>query len=289
MTYTRRVKSLLPWGAALFVACASERSSPAPVRDPLQLRAPDELLADLSLGGEALVARELPPPEESDADRTVTLRWLTTAGARPWRFHGVPVLEARFLPRDGALLVLTTRHALVALDAPNAEPRVLDEHVYGPLSLDDAGRRVAYTRGEPPELQVIVYDLAGGVATPLAPSLVPSWSPALSADGTEVLVAASPEGSASFWRLRPGSPAQRWDLPADTPMPTGVTAPVLFGDAVVYESEGALRVLGLDGRLRRSLPGVPVALHRAGRAALVAQDARRRVVTLRPSDLEPSP
>lgn len=56
------------------------------------------------------------------------------------------------------------------------------------MSLDAAGRRVVYTRGDPPELQVVRAEVATGEATPLAPSLVPAWCPALSPDGREVIV-----------------------------------------------------------------------------------------------------
>ena len=274
--------------AAALVACTPE---PLPARrvvapQPLTLRAPEEVVVDVAANGDALVGRPLPLPENSDADRTLTVRWLTRAGSRPWRMRDTPVIEARYVPRSAALLVLTTDHTLVRLDAPEAAPVTLDREVHGPLSLDAAGRRVVYTRGDPPALEVVRAEVATGVTTPLAPGLAPSWCPALSPDGREVLVVASPEGTPSFYRLREGSPSARWNLPSDTPLPTGPTAPVIFGDAVVYESDGALRTLGLDGALRGSLAGVGLPVYVPGAPTLLTQDARHRLTLAAPRDLE---
>jgi len=274
--------------AASLVACTPEappaRRLVAP--QPLALRAPDEVVVDVAANGEALVGRPLPVPENSDADRTLTVRWLSRTGARPWRLRDTPLIDARYVPRSAALLVLTTDHTLVRLDSPDAVPVTLDREVHGPLSLDATGRRVVYTRGDPPELEVVRAEIATGVSTPLAPGLAPAWCPALSPDGSEVLVVASPEGTPSFYRLREGAPPARWDLPSDTPLPTGPTAPVIFGDAVVYESDGALRTLGLDGTLRGSLAGVGLPVYVPGAPTLLTQDAQRRVTPAAPRDLE---
>jgi hypothetical protein len=270
------------------VACTPEAPPPRRViaPPPLSFRAADELVVDVAANGDALVGRPLPVPENSDADRTLTVRWLSRAGARPWRLRDAPVIDVRFVPRSAALLVLTTAHTLVRLDAPAAAPVVLDRDVHGPLSLDATGRRVVYTRGDPPALEVVRAEIATGVATALAPGLAPAWCPALSPDGSEVLVVASPEGTPSFYRLRDGAPPARWNLPSDTPLPTGPTAPVIFGDAVVYESDGALRTLGLDGTLRGSLAGVGLPVHVPGAPTLLTQDAQRRVTLAAPRDLE---
>lgn len=279
--------------AMVLVVCActpeatpSHRVAPPAPRAPLAERAADEVVVDLRADGDALVGRVLPVPENSDAERTLSLRWLTRGGARAWRFAERPTLEARFVPGSGAVLVLTTEHSLLRLDAAGAEPVVLDREVYGPLSLDASGRRVAYTRGEPPTLEVVRADLASGALTPLAPSLTPSWCPALSPDGSEVLVVASPEGTPAFYRLRDGAAPTRWSLPAETPLPTGPTAPVIFGDAVVYESDGALVSLGLDGALRGSQRGVALPVYVPGAPSLLTQNARRGVTFVTPRELE---
>jgi len=272
-------------------ACTSDRAPPARVSPvaplaPLERRAPDEHVVDLRADGETLVGRTLPVPENSDADRSLALRWLTRDGVRSWRFDQVPILEARFVGSTGAVLVLTTTHSLVRLDAPKAEPVVLDREVYGPLSLDAAGRWVVYTRGEAPELEVVRTEVATGVSRALAPSLKPSWCPTLSPDGHEILVVASPEGTPAFYRLREGTPPHRWHLPADTPLPTGPTAPVIFGDAVVYESDGALYTLGFDGTLRGARRGTGLPVYVPGAPTLLTQDAQHHLFLATPRDLE---
>lgn len=276
----------------LLSGCARETPAREPSRGGggggvLARRAEGELVADLSHRGEALLARPLPAPEDSDADRTLRVRWLTPQGARRWRFDGLPVIEARFIPQRDALLVITTDHRLLRLDGPEATPRALDERVFGPLSLDALGRAAVYTRGEVPMLEVVRVDLGDGTVRPLAPTLVPAWSPTLAADGGEVITVASPEGTPGFYRLREGTAPQRWMLPADTPLPTGPTAAVVFGDSLVYESDGALVALGFDGSRRKRLAGAGLPVLVTGAPTLLAHDARGRTLTLGPRDLAP--
>lgn len=290
--YDRAMFARAPLVLALMVcACTpdatpSRRVTPPAPLAPLAARAADEVVVDMRGDGDVLVGRPLPVPENSDADRALSLRWLTRGGARSWRYAETPALEARFVPGSGAVLVVTTEHTLVRLDAPGAEPSLLDRDVYGPLSLDAAGRRVVYTRGDPPTLEVVRADLATGALTPLAPSLTPSWCPTLSPDGREVLAVASPEGTPAFYRLREGAPPARWNLPADVPLPTGPTAPVIFGDAVVYESDGALHTLGLDGVLRGSQRGVSLPVYVPGSPTLLTHDAQHAVTFVAPRELE---
>jgi hypothetical protein len=271
----------------MLTACSPERAPTPPARlAPLSARAADELVLDVSARGDVLLGRVLPVPAQSDADRTLRVRMVTSNGQRRWGFGDTPVIEARFVPRGEALLVITTTHELVRLDGPEAAPRVIDQHVFGPLSLDALGRAAVYTRGEMPELQVVRADLATGETRALAPSLVPAWCPTLAGDGREVITVASPEGTPGLWRIRPDAPPARWDLPADTALPTGPSAPVVFGDMLVYESDGALHALGFDGTRRRSLPGVGLPVLTVGSPALLAHDARHQPVTLLPRDLD---
>lgn len=268
------------------LGCSQERG-PAPARiNPLSLRSADEVVVDLSARGDSLVARSLPVPEDSDADRTLSVRLLTRDGARRWRFSDTAVIEARFVPRSEALLVLTTAHELVRLDGPDGAPRVLDRGVFPPMSLDALGRAVVYTRGEMPAFEVVRADLVDGSVRAMAPGLVPAWCPVVAGDGREVLVVASPDGTPGMYRLRPDAPPVRWELPLNTPLPTGPSSPVVFGDALVYESDGALHTLGFDGVRRKSLPRMSLPVLVMGAPTLIAHDEAHRTVTLSSRDLE---
>jgi hypothetical protein len=101
-----------------------------------------------------------------------------------------------------------------------------------------------------------------------------------------VITGASPECTPALWRIRPDAPPTRWELPADTALPTGPSAPVVFGDLLVYESDGALHTLGFDGTRRRALPGVSLPVLTVGSPTLLAHDARHQPVTLLPRDLD---
>lgn len=239
------------WGWLLLVGCARV-VEPARPSDPLARMEPGEVLLDELPGGAAVVARVLPPPEDSDGDRVLRPALLTREGRRPWRDD---VLEARAIPGTGALLVLTTGHVLTRRATPDGAATELDREVYGPLSLDARGTAVAYTRGDPPALSLVRLDLRTGRAAVMAGGLVPAWCPALSADGTEAVVVASPDGAPALYRVREGEAPRRWELPAGSPLPTGPSAPVVFGDALVFEDESGLHALGLDGSPRRGWSG----------------------------------
>lgn len=256
------------WMSLVLVGC-TRVVEPARPAEPLSHRAPNEVVLDELPNGDALVAQVTPAPEGSDGDRVLRPAWLSRDGRHTWR--GGEVLEARTIPGTTAVLVLTTEHVLVRRATPDAAPVELDRDVYGPLSMDARGTALAYTRGDPPELSLVRLDLRTGRSAAVAPGLVPSWCPALSADGSEVVVVASPEGTPSLYRVREGEAPRRWALPAGTPLPTGPSAPVVFGDALVFEDEAGLHALGFDGAARRTLAGVHGPVLARGGAALIAQ------------------
>jgi hypothetical protein len=249
-------------------------------RDPLSLRATDEFVLDVSRTGELLLARELPVPPQSDADRLLEVRWVGAQGSRVWTFDSEPVLEARFVPSSNALLVLTREHKLVRVEHPERPgdaPIELDRDALGPLSIDGAGRYVVYTRGEMPDYQLVRAEIATGQTLALAPTLIPAWCPTILPDASEVLVVASPTGTPAFYRVREGRAPERWELAPDTPLPTGPSAAIIVDRTIVYQSDDAVVSLGLDGSLRaslrdRSLPvlssdGARVLLHASRREA----------------------
>ncbi|MEZ4406054.1 MAG: hypothetical protein R3A52_06230 [Polyangiales bacterium] len=177
--------------------CSRERSPSRPAMSPvlaaspaLDRRAANEELVDLAADGRALVARELPAPENSDADRVIAARVLPPDAQGEVTALG-DVLDARFIPSTRALLVITRDHHLERRDGTTRT--AIDEHVFGPLSLDAVGRYAVYTRGEVPDLALARVDLTTNRAEAVAPTLVPAWSPAISPDGAEVVVVASIE------------------------------------------------------------------------------------------------
>jgi hypothetical protein len=104
-----------------------------------------------------------------------------------------------------------------------------------------------------------------------------------------VIAVASPEGTPALWRLREGEAPTRWSVRDGVALPTGPSAAVVFGDALVYESDGALHALGFDGAPRRALRGLGLPVLVPGAATLLAQDAQHRTLTLSPRDLEAAP
>jgi hypothetical protein len=256
--------AVLPIGAS---GCESREPSPgarlapvtaAPIGSAVLARkAADELVLDLASDGSALVARVEPALPDSDGDRIVVARVLGADGRDHPVLGGQRVVEARFVGGGWPLLVIDTQHALVRVAAPGAAPETLGQSVYGPLSLSDDGRVAAYTRGDPPFLEVVHHTLATGQTVAVAPGVAPAWCPALSPDGREIVFVATTEGRPRWWRGVVGERVGVWEaVGADAPFATGPSAPRVYGDALVFENEAGVHSLGLDGTLRRTLPGL---------------------------------
>jgi hypothetical protein len=279
---------------ALLAACSQDpiatSANAVTAREPFAQRAPDELALDVSVDGDILAGTLTPPPPQSDADRLLSVRWLSRDGApRPWRFAREDVLEARFVAHSSAVLVLTREHKLVRLDRPESEGVELDRDVLGPLSLDRAGRTVAYVRGEMPDYQVIRTEIFAGAPRPLAPELVPAWCPTIVDD--EVIVVASPEGTPALYRLREGRAPERWTLAPETPLPTGPSAVVVRDRTLVYESDGAVHSLSLDGARGPSLSGASLPMLSSDGASVLVHETdtlRVRAFSLSPARVEAS-
>lgn len=207
----------------------------------------DEVVLDVSEGGAAIVGRVAPPLERSDVARVIAARGVGGAPAMP----EARVLDARFAA-SGALLVLTPDRVLTLHDAGRA--KVLDRGAYGPLALSDDRRRVAYTRGAAPELEVIVADLATGSAERAAPGMVPAWCPAWAGD--DVVFVAAHEGLPSLYRGRPRQGVTRIALGPGDAFPTGPSAPVVVGATMVFEDESGLHARSLRDGARSDLPGL---------------------------------
>ncbi|MEI8256275.1 MAG: hypothetical protein WCJ30_11445 [Deltaproteobacteria bacterium] len=278
------LRRILPF-AAIVTSCSFEVATAPRVgaRESLDHRAPDEVVLDIAANEDAIVGRVEPAPEDSDADRVLTIRWLTGSGARSWRFGGTQALEARFVPRSSAVLVVTVQHTLVRLDRADAEGAVIDHDVLGPLSMDDAGRWVVYTRGEMAAYEVMRAEIATGRTEQMAPDLVPAWCPAITPDGQSVVVVASSGGRPALFRLRQGQPAERWGVPENIPLPTGPAAPLWVDGTFVYESDGALHSLRPDGT-HVYLPGLGLPV-RGGATPVLAQDPTNHLTPLTAREL----
>ena len=173
-----------------------------------------EVLLDRRDDGAALIGRVMPVPEGSDADRVLTLRSVGLDAS----LDCAAVLDARFVA-DG-LVVLRADHVLVAHhDGAAIE---LDAQVEGPLSI--AGTRVAYVRGEFPELELALSDARSGEARVLTQGMAPAWSPALSPDGSEIVFVSGARGTPRLHLVdtRGGAPRA---LPPSERFPTAPVAP----------------------------------------------------------------
>jgi hypothetical protein len=206
--------------------------SAAAAARPSALAAARQAAADLPAGAVLLDLRSdgtslqgLPDFAIPEADPVPSLRGLVMAGGRErrWRFDGVSIREARFVPGGGGAVVLTLRGELLWLPALDAAPRALDARVSGPISVAAGGRYLAYVRGEPPELEVFRYDLLTGAAKPVTGDLAPAWCPAISADGQEVLFVSGASGAPALMRGRVGGAAAR--LTAADPPGHATTVP----------------------------------------------------------------
>ncbi|UJR79919.1 TolB family protein [Sandaracinus amylolyticus] len=202
---------------------ACGRADAPAARESAPLLDDGEVLLDRRDDGATLIGRLVPVPEGSDADRVLTLGTSGLDGA----FDGTAVLDARFVA--GGLVVLRADHVLVAhRDGATIE---LDTQVEGPLSI--AGTRVAYVRGEFPELELAIADARSGQARVLTQGMAPAWSPALSPDGSEIVFVSGVHGSPRLHRVdtRGGAPRA---LPPSERFPTAPVAPRWTADGTLH-------------------------------------------------------
>ena len=208
------------------------------------------------------------------------VRWLASHSSRSWAYENVTIIEAHFVPRSSSVLVLTTEHSLIRHDRVAGSFTTIDTAVFGPISLDEVGRSVVYTRGEPPELRVVQAKIATATTHVLDDRLYPSWCPTLSADGESIVFVASPDGDAHFYRSTANSQPELWNLPPSTPLPTGPTAPVWSDRPRTYESDGTLYTLSDDGTVDRAMEGLGLPIHPAGSNRVIVQNRQLQMLEL---------
>lgn len=135
---------------------------------------------------------------------------------------------------DG-LLVLQTNHELWWRDANGA--RRIERDVEAPLSV--RGRRVAFARGDMPDFEIVMLELAGSGRSvdfirPLTAGFAPTWNPALGPAGDVVFVSGR-SGEAELYRVRPGETPVK--LVLEGSFPSSIEAPRYDGVSLRFHDE----------------------------------------------------
>lgn len=223
--------------------------SASPIASPLP-----ELVLDRRADGARLVGRVLPRLPNSDAELALVLHLVPGDGSIALdvdaSLEGARVLDAKFA--GDAVVTLGADHVLRAHGAGRPGGTQLDTHAYGPISV--VGARVAYVRGEVPDLELARADLSSGEARTLTQNMAPTWSPALTPDGRAIVFVSAAGGSPRFYRID-GEGAPR-ALPQTTRTPGSPVGPRFEGDLLVFEDElGTAWVDVEEGRIVRSAGG----------------------------------
>ncbi len=119
------------------------------------------------------------------------------------------MLDARFLPRSEAVMVVTKSRELGLLQTPDGPSTVLDNEVEAPLSISETGRFLVYSKGEMPFFEISQYDLDARQAPMATEHMAPAWCPAISSDGGEIVFASSFNGLPRLYRARIGAETPR--------------------------------------------------------------------------------
>jgi len=219
-------------------------------------------------GDDALLGALLPVLEHTDAGRTLTLG-STLDGPLSDALEGLVVQDARFV--GFGVVVIDADHALVAYDE-GGNARVLDHDAHGPLSVAEGV--VAYTRGSPPDLELARAYPSRGVTETLTEGMAPVWSPALSADGREVVFVSGVAGLPQLHRLSASGALAA--LPVSARVPSAPTAPLWRGAELVFEDEQGVVALDLPtGGVIAALDGAQApALDRYGSVTTLVDGAR---------------
>lgn len=256
-----RLRWLAPWFGLVAFACGRPDVDAAPQLLTIPSAQPGEVILDVRADGATLFGRVLPAPADTDGDRQLVLRSDLAGQPFAGALDGVVVLDARFVSEG--LVVLGADHVLRVYAGQSV--RELDAEAYGPLSVE--ADTVAYVRGDPPDLEVARADVRTGALEAITIDMAPTGSPALSADGREVIFVSGVEGSPRLYRASHGGVRA---LPTSARVPTAPSAPRWRGDALVMEDEAGVAVIDVrDGSVRSALATRDVLLLPDGR--VVAQ------------------
>ncbi|MBO6935503.1 MAG: hypothetical protein JJ863_11030 [Deltaproteobacteria bacterium] len=235
--------------ALAVAACTTTPATPDVRDEPLPESLDEGERVELDRRGDDVLHGVLVPVlEHTDAGRTLTID-STLTGRLADALDGLVVQDARFV--GFGVVVIDADHALVAYDeAGNA--RVLDHEAHGPLSVAEGV--VAYTRGSPPDLELVRAYPSRGVVEPLTTDMAPVWSPALSDDGREVVFVSGAAGLPRLHRLTASGAIAA--LPVSARFPSAPSAPIWRGTELVFEDERGVVALDLPtGDVLEALDG----------------------------------
>jgi hypothetical protein len=220
-----------------------------------------DVLGDRVLHGAALEA-----PPDSDAMLTYELRLAKAGVAVPLAPDVSPALNALLLPNE-QLVVVTLAGELVVTNGETL--RVLDAPVARSLDVSPDGQHVAYMRGDQmPFFDLFVVNVASGERTQLTRDMIPSWSPAFSYDGSQIVFASAASGVPAVYTVARDGSGLRQHTNADvtnvggqpsralTPAPTGPRAPLWSPGVFVFEGEAGVVALDEAGAVLWERPGL---------------------------------
>lgn len=221
---------------AALTGCDTSSTPPVErVRQSALLEPGDLVLARRHEPDMVLIATPEPVREGIDPFRVLRLQ---DPPDFPGVEEGMRVLDAQWMDDERLLTLGADRVLRLHTEEGSAS---LDREVLGPLSV--SANRVAYVYGEPPDLFLRVLEVSTRRAFDVA-HIAPAWSPALSADGEEVLFTASHQGRPHlFVRRRTGEVET---IPTGLRTPSSATAPIWRGQDLFFEDERGVVHLDLE-------------------------------------------
>ena len=153
---------------------------------------------------------------------------------------------ATFLP-EGALLLLTEDHRLLAWDGKSLE--LVDEGVHGPVARSPSGQFIAYLEGEEPVFSIVSRDMKANTMARPAGDITGCWSPAVG-DGGEVVFMASATGYGELYRAVPGEDPVKLterERGQTIAVPSGPSAPLLLDGSLYFEDRDGAHRIDLSG------------------------------------------
>ena len=275
--HTRRLWAVMLGCCAALGACeAPEVGAPAaPVAQATRAQALGSA-EQITLHPAAPRAQEVPLGGQiepvranTDALRVIALDERAAALGLP---AGTRVLDARRVP--GGVVALGANRTLRLYT--KGLSKTLDTEALGPLSVE--AERVAYVRGEAPDLELRVLDLREGTPRAVAEAPRPAWSPALSKDGQAVIFTASYEGQPHLFRAAWGGVAQ--PLPSGTRTPSSPVAPIWRGDTLTFDDEqGVVRWNLKEATIEAEAPGARLVPSDGTDTARITLDGQTRPFT----------